>query len=633
MEQLRRILLKPIADNERTRRYQNVIDQYVDQIRETWNIERGLCWSDGIELPHETVEGYWELPDEKRAAITSDEAQKVYEASAGRGGTHRLAVAAFAWHSPLSRHRGDPDLLRFFESGLRFYNSTIRDDGVPALYGLNGLLWAHGWDIEGLIYGLVFLWEAIDPAIRDEALARLRLSAQRFVEIGVSGTHGNQGCVQALGLFLYGHLLDMPEAIRASNERWAELVAKTLDDSGQVIEQYGCCMHYSYTCFAYAWLNAFLRGGDGQEERIEKCLRWFRYRHTESLYPFPGPSSRSYVEELMGTAVDILPACEHLAVRNPMLQRFADRIWSKIDGVGGGGHGASPLMWAILACPGPREPTREQEAEWGRPFEEYYERINLLGRSPLKYVLVKRQYQTELNVRDFLPFVGVQTWAWGDEPPIVHPTRLAPATTQAWGLDTARQGVSQNWGLFGAGAMAADFKYVFATEPGAPSYALCRHDRFWRFVAFTDASTVIMEWGKVGPRRTLWTLNRSEPAEPQIGSGIVTFAGRAGCLHSTLPSPAQREMDFGAAEGRVSVLEYACGEEPVAFAFSDKRFQFEAGAPLTDRTLAFSDASGRYRITFPERVFSGENPGNCSVCIDEFFWEIQVEKAARDQTE
>ena len=64
MDQFRRILLRPIEDNERTRRRQCIIDDYVDDMKERWDVGRGLCGSRGLELPHESVAGYWELSDE-----------------------------------------------------------------------------------------------------------------------------------------------------------------------------------------------------------------------------------------------------------------------------------------------------------------------------------------------------------------------------------------------------------------------------------------------------------------------------------------------------------------------------------------------------------------------------------------
>ena len=619
MQYLRDILLKTIQDNSRTRRYQECIDRSIDALKETWELDRGLNHSTGIDLPHETVPGYWMLDEEELIARTDSEASRIYEANAGRNSTYTLGGCAFAFHSPLSRHHRDPDLARYFANGLKFHIETIREDGVPANYGLNGLEWAHGWDIEGLIYGLILLWDEFDEALRERALEQFRKSAERFHKMGNTGTHGNQGCVQALGLFLYGKLLDMPELVEASNIRFADLVAKTLDDDGQVIEQYGPCMHYSYTCFFYAWINIYLRHGDGQEARLEKCLRWFRHKHTESMYPFPGPSSRSYSEDLKTTAGDILGACEHVSPQCPMLQKFADKIWDEIGEQSGGfGHGASPLMWAILACSGEHEPTDQQRAEWNGPFEANYESINLLGRSPLKYFQAKRAYQTSYDVSDFLPFGGIQTWAWGDEPPIIHPTMLNPSTTQAWGLDTARQKASYNWGLFGAGAMVPDFKYREGLESGEPSFLFLRYDQIWRFVVLTDVSTVIVEFGKQGERITTWTLNWIEPAATQFGNGVVSFAGRTARLYSSVPHPELKTVPDKNEETKIEVLEYKCGNESAAFAFSDHSFEFLNGGQIENNHFRFSDSSGTYRLELDEG-FWAENPGSINLSRGEMF--------------
>jgi hypothetical protein len=35
----------------------------------------------------------------------------------------------------LSRHRGDPELLRFFTAGLEFHTDSIRDDGFLRTFG------------------------------------------------------------------------------------------------------------------------------------------------------------------------------------------------------------------------------------------------------------------------------------------------------------------------------------------------------------------------------------------------------------------------------------------------------------------------------------------------------------------
>jgi hypothetical protein len=173
--------------------------------------------------------------------------------------------------------------------------------------------------------------------------------------------------------------------------------------------------------------------------------------------------------------------------------------------------------------------------------------------------------------------------------------------------------------------MVPDFKFVLATEPGKPSSALSRYDLLWRYVIFTDVSTVILEWGSHGQRKTLWTLNRLEPAEPDISERVVAFEGRAARLYSTVGRPTLRTFGPGDGTGSVRVLEYDCGDAPAAFAFSDDTFQFGAEKPLAERTLVFSDSTGTYRIVFPDRLIPGENPGNCSISAGELFWQIKVE--------
>jgi hypothetical protein len=620
MNQLPHVLLKPPLASPRTRSYQSSIDDYLDLLKAVWDIERGLVGSRGLALPHEIIAEYWELDEAERAARTSTQAAQFYESIAGRDGTAPLGLAAWAWHSPLSRHHRDPDLLRFFQNGLRFFTDSIRRDGTMATYGLNGLVWAHGWDIEGLIYGLFFCGDALDEKVRERALQRLRLSAQRFLHIETKASHGNQLAVYCLGLWLYGQLLEMPEAVEKSDALFSGLLPEVLDASGQVIEQYGPCLHYSFTCFFYAWLNLFLRGEtmpDHAEamERTAQALHWFRHRHTETLYPLAGPSSRMHHERPYQKVADLLGGCEQMSTRQPMFGAWAQKLW---DGAKAQwqadrqhpdvvGHGASPLLWAILAHSGQREPSTHDREEWDAPFEKYYERITLLGRSPLKYGLVKRRYQTHYNFRDFLPFSGLQTWAYEDEPPIVHPTIFAPSTTIARGLDTARQGVSHNWAQLGAGAMAADGYFRESAAPGAPGSLLARYDRLWRVVVFTDVSTLLLEWGDHGPRRTCWTLNRIEPAEAHIGEGVVSFAGRRGRIYSTIPVPGEREVRGPLFPTRknvepnvtVRVLEYDCGASWAAFAFSDESFRFESGWG-EDSSLAsdfrFSDSAGSYRL-------------------------------------
>src|SRR5262245_24444675 len=144
MSTLADVLRKTIVRNARSQRYQDAIDQKIGEWKQKWDVARGLIGTKGMTLPHETIAGYWTLPDEERVKLTSPEVLKIYEEHGGRAGTSKLCEAAFAWYSPLSRHHGDPELLRYFASGLRFFVDSIRDDGFLVMLGLNGQGWAHG---------------------------------------------------------------------------------------------------------------------------------------------------------------------------------------------------------------------------------------------------------------------------------------------------------------------------------------------------------------------------------------------------------------------------------------------------------------------------------------------------------
>ena len=618
-------LLKPLVVNDRTRCYQEGLDRAIDRLRAEWDVDRGMVGARGVALPHEREPRYWLRSKEERAACTGTEAANVYARNQGRYGTAPLCLAAFCHHSPLSRHRGNAELRRFFQSGLRFHLDAMGTEAHPGMYDLESEGWGFGWDVESLIYGMVFCGEGLDPGLREDVRKRLERMCRRFAGVASNfnniGSYGNQRAVYALGLEVMGQYLGVPRALKRSAEVWADVMPRVLDECGQVMEQHGPCMHYSYTAFFYAWLNLVVRGDRTQDARLIRCLDWFRLRHTESMYPIAGPSTRQYNETMAHAIIDLWPAAEQLAESDPTLRDFVDRAnLRRVRKTGplpergneaaldaATGHGGSPTMWALLMA-------REEKAAtivpaWPRPVTEYYETMLLTRRSPLKYMLVRREYQTHFNITDFMPFSGVQTWAWADEPPIIHPTPLYPSTTLAYGLDTARQGVSHNWGLYGAGAMAADGIRVLPRNEREIALVLARYDWLWRFAFFTDRSTVVLEFGKGGSRRALWTLNRVEPAEARIEAGVVSFTGRRGRLYATvlaLPKLTTPAVKDPWADG-VRQLDYDCGDGPAAFALSDESFRFEDTAPV-DGVFRFSDASGRYRVTLDPR-FAQENPG------------------------
>ena len=655
MQRLRAILLKPVERNERTLRYQHALDNQVARDLPSWDVERGLIGSRGVHLPHKSVAKLWETPYEERVPQLSPEAEKVYLANSHRGCTPSLSLAASCWHSPLSRFHGDERLLRFFANGLDFFTSTIRADGsglgqmAPAIRGLSNYPvfdWSHTWVMEGLIYGLIRCWDALAPDRRERALSNLRRAARAFLKIGPSGEYGNQAVIQCLGLYLYADLFADDRFRERADAYWADVFDRVFDPSGQVIEQGGPCMHYQFTAFFYTWLTMWFRGEDFDRERLGDVLHWMRCRHTDSLYPLAGPGSRQYRETLNRHADDLVPACEQMAADDPTYQEYADRIlaaigWDAILEHNCMGHGNSPYMWAMLTCPGKVTATASQRAAWHKPFRREYRRIRLAGRAdrgefaPLRYALVRQRYQTAYVFNDRLPFSGIQTWAWEEEPPIIHPTPLCPSTTQAWGLDTAQQGVSMTWprpqtGPKTGGLNRPDHLMCSSLNTRRdvePDFLIARYNTLWRLVVFTEYSTVILECGATGPRQCRWTLNRVEPAEPVMGRAMVRFRGRSGCIFSTLQAPpVLRDMGRGEWLDGVRVLVYDCLEGPTAFAFSNASFRFVTPMLPGEREFRFADEGGAYRAHLPDLFPLDGEPANPPVGAFEMVEQTVVER-------
>lgn len=644
MNNLQAVLLRTISDTPRTRAYQAGMDRDIDNLRQNWDLRRGLINATGIapgQMPHEVHPDYWEWTSDQQRKATSDQHWGIYGDNRGRGGTAYLCQAAFCWYSPLSRHHRDPQLKQFFENGLRFNLNAIRKDGQLGAFGLNGESWAHGWDIEGLIYGIVFLGDAIDPQLLADARRKLRACAEcmmRYQRVPtVIGSFGNQRCVFTLGLHLYGQFLDEPRYIAESDRYWQEAMLNVLDKSGQSIEQQGPCLHYSHTAFIYAWLNLVVRNDQSEQQRVLGCLNWFRDRLTMSQYPFAGPTTRSYTETLGQRVQDLCPAIEQVAHLDPTLLTFIDRaLWRARHQTGpipadpaadpqtlhlGNPHAASTAMWSILMARPNVSPAGGADAGYANHVTRCFDTTQLLKRAPLKYVIVRRKYQTNFSFTDFMPFSGIQTWAYGNEPPIVHPTPLAPSTTQGDRLDTAKQGTSHNWAGYGAGALGIDGYIHDRNENGDDNDLLlvvARYDWLFRVVFFTDSSTVILELGNGGPRRTLWTLNRVEPAEPVVNFrevNTVRFTGRVGTIHASLGTPPaivtpddQDEWATG-----VKQLRYDIPNGAAAFGLSNGTLRFQpaaAGAILDGNVFRFADDSGSYEATLEQGLLTKPNPGN-----------------------
>lgn len=553
IDTLRRILRPDIADNDRTRYLQDQLDEQVDGILKALN--------DG-EKPDGAMNG----------------------------------VAAFSFFCPLSKHHESAELLRY--AGLAY--GEWADNKLAQAAGIKGLSHEHAWSICSVVPSYVWYEAGFDAALNDKVMRAFAADAEGFRNRERSGQVGNQEMANFMADLLYAYLLSDPEYIALARQRGDAALVKTLADNGQVVEQYGPCPHYSYLSYLFAFQYAILTGSNEFDERLRNSLDWFRKYHTESLYLIPGASTRKYHLREMTRPSDIYAGLEYFTPEQPMYRKLLDRMSAKHSG---------SVVWQILVNRvGNVEPSEAQLEEWRQPFAELYETV-YYGRGPIKYALVTRQYQTGISFTGWLPLMGLQTWAWGDEPPIIHPVHDVPSCTQSWGIDTARFPCSHLYYMNGPGCMAADVAWrpdgsAREALPDEPAFVVWRNHTLRSVAIFTDVSTVLIQTGPTGERTTRWTLNVVEPAAPMIeASGLVRFEGREGCIQALSGPPRLLEEERPVTKRAwqpqeataVQSLLYESAGEATAYAFSDGSFTFLRNNLDTDGVLEFSDASGVYR--------------------------------------
>jgi hypothetical protein len=249
------------------------------------------------------------------------------------------------------------------------------------------------------------------------------------------------------------------------------------------------------------------------------------------------------------------------------------------------------------------ESTTEQLAKWNEPVTEYFEQT-WFGRAPIKYALIRRRYQTGITYMGWLPMMGLQTWAWGDEPPILHSLHGAASGTQAWGIDTEAKSADHYYYGHGAGLMAPAvvWRPLGGSQEGQPDelpFTIWRHSKLIQMAIFTDVSTVIIHTGETGRRVTRWALNPIEPSAPIIEDGVVRFENRIGRIYSLkgTPNPEEAIGTFREEQKELPVqrLAWEIEDNDSAFAFSNESFEFVKDDLSEKRCLEFKDETGTYR--------------------------------------
>ena len=631
MERLKRILCRPVKDTPRTREYQQYIDDAAERILDQFDPERGLAGTKGIaQLPDEANPDYINLSHEERAALTDDEAAQALRASTSRGTTAGLGVLAWCYRSPLSRFHKDPRCLDMVTKGIESFMRRQRADGVWVLGLVEDGGFGMGWTVEGMIFAIAWLCDDLDADFHERALDMFRRAVGSFKEDAGFHPVCNQHAVWCFNMMLFGLVLDEEEHLAAAQRQW-EVCQYVFGRDGQVIEQGGPCANYSRTTFIYAFLYIVLAETHDHDAQIKEACKWFRRMHTRSMHPFEGMSSRSS-HFLTHSMMDVVAALERFAPEEPIFTQFIDDfIAQEMRDHGrpsGMGHGASPLIWAMMEHEGVTPPSEADVATWREPFDRMYWTWDI------QYLLVHRRCQTAVTFRGRSALMGLQTWAWENEPPILHASDDTASATIALGIDTASFGVSHNTPHHGAGLKTEDVTYIPGDwselnlqyepvgidrgiamapieryfrwtqthhhpggfrrymTPGDPTMVVTRWAKLWSFYIFTPASTLVLQNGDVGARTTRWAFNPVCVPTPKVVDDGVAFEGRKGRLFAL---GAQAQLDV---LNDLPVAEFALDANQLgAFAFSNGEFAF-GDYDTAAQTLTFRDAVGNYRADF-----------------------------------
>ena len=557
IDTLRRLLRPQIADNERTRSLQAMIDSRADQALQ-------------------------QLREDENGSATIN---------------HTLS---FCYFCSRSRHHKSEEILELSRAGFRDWAEAK----LKAAREPGGLSHEHAWTICSMVPTYIWVEQDFSEELRAKVIEAFAADANGFRKRDNSGRVGNQEMACYDADLLYAYVTSDEDYYRLARELGDAGMVKALDDSGQVVEQYGPCPHYSYLTYAFCFMYAYLVGTGEFDDRLRASLEWFRKWHTESLYLIPGASSRKYHVREMTRPSDLYGGMEYFAAEQPMYRSLLDRMMAQEEGR------SESLEWQILVNRGgDLQPSARDLEEWERPFTRFYETV-YFGRGPIKYALVTRRYQTGITFTGWLPLMGLQTWSWGGEPPIIHPVHDVPSTTQAWGIDTARFPSSHLYYRNGPGCMAADIAWRAEGSsrenlPDEPSFVVWRNETLRNVAIFTDVSTVLIQTGLTGRRVTRWTLNPLEPAKPIFEEGgMVRFEGRTGCVYALAGTPRLLEEKIEvhlrawdpAVERNVQSLAYEFPEGGSSvFAFADDSFRFLEDDLEQNGVLVFRDSSGTHR--------------------------------------
>lgn len=572
-----RYVTQPIPDTPRNRRYLALIDRSLDDTHLGLDLE----WlrSGGGDV----YRSRWEI--------------------------NTIGCLAFCYRTKGLRYYQDPNVLAIVRAAMLAVVEHVTAEGKFIWPGDTDLYkkgsHEHAWRLEPLLLAYIWIGDKLPHDERATIEAALRRAADWLVA-HPNAEANNRGAVWCAVTTLCGVYFNNQAYLDAAEEYADEVMSGVVLEDGEVGEhtlQYaggGPDTGYTYTGWGYVYLYRLLSGKDELDDRLLQALRWIALYNTLSGWPNVAGASVRVGTPKPGIQ-DTLPAFEHFSRAEPFFATVADRYLARCETqgtglFGGRAHVVSPFIWALFAAG--VEAGSEPHPDWFVNHTHVYDRPNV------HYALVSRAYQTGVTFRaragvyrnippEGLHLRGMQTFAFGDEYPILFHTRHANSTTQADGIDTAITNVDDGphgWEvLLTEGETLDRWRSELAT-------IVARRKTLWTLYAYTPVSAVVVYGGTKGPITSRWAMGREVVPRPRLDAKArrISFAGLQGRL-CFLTGDA-RLYKTAEGEDKRYVLEVVAQPPVSAFGFSNDSFGFE-GLDAERQELFFSDASGRYRLS------------------------------------
>lgn len=518
-----------------------------------------------------------------------------------REGAALIGRKAFLYRTPGTPQHQDPSVLEQVLAGLRTF-AAHQDAQGRFIWGegyyYNWGAHEHGWRLEPLVFARIWLDHVLSDSDKKWIDRMIERGAAFLVRVARNRPEqnlqfNNRGAVWSAVTQLCGLYLNDDRCLNAVNEHAERIMRHSVGEDGQVKEatlQYlggGPDANYTYTGWTYVQMYRLLSGRDDLDDLLLNAVRWLVRWNANTGHALASAASVRQANYPVSKIVDVFHALEFYADREPIFSRVIDRWWDASGKMGG--HCIHPLIWPLLAHRNVKAPRREPA--WYADAESHF------SNPPSQYSLFAHRYQTAVTYRGIKPSKGIQTFAYGDEPPIILHTDELASGTRAGGSDTAVQsvtGTDEGWEIFIRQANA---------QPGYEAHTPCtyivtRRDKLWELYCFTTASVVYLVGGVPGPYHTRWMLNGLNPAKPKLDrrGKRMTFAGRKGCI---VHPAASRATLTTISETPAFELVHKTGPAIFALAGGDLNF---TKIDRRAQSLDFTDLSGSYHLDFKDML-------------------------------